>query len=117
MKAVYLGYYKVEDVSFRLLCRNGAYSDAHELAHQVKEFVVQQHPGIMINIVEHPEKEIGYYKGIQYKVDIKVNGKVYEIGDGGFVDWTQQLLQNRKERMLSTGIGFDLMYRIMKGEM
>jgi hypothetical protein len=50
-------------------------------------------------------------------VDIKVRGKTFEIADGGFVDWTQQLLQNKKERMLSTGIGFDFMYRILRGDL
>jgi hypothetical protein len=48
-------------------------------------------------------------------VDVKVNNKSYEIGDGGFVDWTQQLLQNKKERLLITGFAFDFMYRILKG--
>jgi hypothetical protein len=65
--------------------------------------------------MENPEKENEYYKGIQYKVDITLNNKVYEIGDGGFVDWTQQLLQNKKERFLITGFGFEFMYRILHG--
>ena len=39
----------------------------------------------------------------------------YEIADGGFIDWTQHLLQNKKERMFTTGFGFDLMYRILHG--
>ena len=30
-----------------------------------------------------------------------------EIGDGGFVDWTQRLTGNRKERLLITGVGVD----------
>ena len=66
-------------------------------------------------VVEKGEKEIDYYKGIQYKVDISKNGKTFEIGDGGFVDWTQQLLGNKKERLLITGFGVDFMYRITHG--
>ena len=114
MKVLYANYYKVNEVSFKFLCRQG-YPDSHVLAKKIQEYIVQQHPDININIIENPEKEIGYYKGIQYKVDIKLNGKNYEIGDGGFVDWTQQLLQNKKERLLITGFGFEFMYRIMKG--
>jgi hypothetical protein len=30
-----------------------------------------------------------------------------DVGDGGFVDWTQRLLGNRKERLLISGIGID----------
>jgi hypothetical protein len=114
MNALYADYYKVDELSFKFLCRKG-YPDSFDLAKQIQEYVVRQHPDIKINIVETPEKEIGYYKGVQYKVDIKVNGKNYEIADGGFVDWTQQLLQNKKERFLITGFGFEFMYRIMKG--
>jgi hypothetical protein len=49
-------------------------------------------------------------------VIIDVKGRTFEIADGGFVDWTQQLLQNRKERQLICGFGFEFMYRIMTGE-
>jgi hypothetical protein len=116
MKELYINYYKVEDISFRFLCRKNGYDSSERLAQQVKEFVIGKDPELSIDIVKEPEKEIDYYKGIQYKVDINIKGKTYEIGDGGFVDWTQQLLQNKKERMLSTGIGFDFMYRIMRGD-
>ena len=88
----------------------------NELARQVKKHVLQHHPDLEIEIVDEPEKEIGYYKGIQYKVVIHVNDRQFEIGDGGFVDWTQQLLQNKKERMFSTGFGFEFMYRILNGQ-
>ena len=114
MKEIFRGYYKVDQVSFRLICRGG-YANSIKLASEVKRFVQQHYPETAIDIVETSEKEIGYYKGIQYKVDIKWGGKTFEIGDGGFVDWTQQLLQNKKERLLITGIGFEFMYRIMHG--
>jgi hypothetical protein len=117
MKVLYMDYYKVDDISFRFLCRKHGYDSSERLAEHVKEFIIGKHPDISIDIIKTPEKEIDYYKGIQYKVDIRVNGKTYEIGDGGFVDWTQQMLQNKKERMLSTGIGFDFMYRIMRGDL
>ena len=116
MKELYMNYYKVDGIRFRFLCRTNGYDSSERLAEQVKEFVVTKHPSIVIDVIPKPEKEIDYYKGIQYKVDIDVRGKTFEIGDGGFVDWTQKILQNKKERMLSTGIGFDFMYRIMRGE-
>ena len=114
MKAIFREYYKVEHLSFRLVCRGG-YTDSIKLASEIKRFVQQHYPETALQIVEKSDKEIGYYKGIQYKVDIKWRDKTFEIGDGGFVDWTQQLLQNRKERLLITGFGFEFMYRIMHG--
>jgi hypothetical protein len=56
-----------------------------------------------------------YYKGIQYKMIIELNGKEMEIADGGFVDWTQQLLGNNKERLLISGFGLELFYKIQNG--
>lgn len=117
LKELYLNFYKVDAIRFRFLCRKNGYDSSERLAEEVKKFVVTKHPDVAIDVITKPDKEIDYYKGIQYKVDIQMNGKTYEIGDGGFVDWTQQLLQNKKERMLSTGIGFDIMYRIMRGEL
>jgi hypothetical protein len=115
MSSLFKNYFKAEEVSFRFLCRAG-YEHPQEFARQVRDFIISSQKDVVIYVTDHPEKEIFYYKGIQYKIDIVVKGKTYEIGDGGFVDWTQQLLQNKKERMLTTGIGFDFMYRILQGE-
>jgi hypothetical protein len=43
-----------------------------------------------------------------------VGENVIEIGDGGLLDWTQQLLTNRKERMMTMGIGFSVLHIITK---
>jgi hypothetical protein len=114
MKAIFEGYYKVEQLSFRLICRKG-YGDSIRLAQEIKTHLEHKYVKIGIAIIENPESQIEYYKGIQYKVDITVKGTTYEIGDGGFTDWTQQLLENKKERFLITGFGFEFMYRILNG--
>jgi hypothetical protein len=36
-----------------------------------------------------------------------VDGTAEEIGDGGFTDWTQQLVASSKERLLISGVGVD----------
>lgn len=114
MSNIFLNFYKVADISFRLLCRDG-YADPLRLASAARDYIVSQTPDTKVTIEETPERHLGYYEGIQYKVDIKVNERWFEIGDGGFVNWTQQLLQNNKERYLITGFGFEFMYRIMNG--
>ena len=63
--------------------------------------------------IDEQTKENNYYKGIQFKMVIEVNGQVLEIADGGFVDWTQQLLGNRKERLLIAGFGLELLGRFV----
>lgn len=111
---LYRGYHQVSALRFRFICRDG-YTDAAVLAQRVRAAVVERFPEVAVEIIEHPQKDNNYYHGIQYKVDIDHNGRTWEIGDGGFVNWTQQLLQNRKERMFTTGLGFEFMYRIEKG--
>lgn len=54
-------------------------------------------------LLEDPSRRTGYYKGLCFKVF----RDGVEIGDGGFVDWTQRLLDNRKERLLISGVGVD----------
>ncbi|WP_154697463.1 hypothetical protein [Lentzea guizhouensis] len=54
-------------------------------------------------LVVDPSRGAGYYQGLCFKVFL--HGE--EIGDGGFVDWTQRLLGNRKERLLISGVGVD----------
>jgi hypothetical protein len=56
-----------------------------------------------------------YYRGIQFKMIIGVSGREWEIADGGFVNWTQQLLEDKKERLLISGFGLDMLYRIQNG--
>ena len=113
MEYLFINYYKVDELSFRLLPRTG-YPDGFIEA--IGDHIKRENPGMQLKIDQTPqEKENNYYKGSQHKVDIAVNGRTYEIADGGFVDWTQKLLQNKKERMLSTGFGFDFMYRILHG--
>lgn len=49
---------------------------------------------------------LGYYTGLCLRISPEApDGVRYPIVDGGFTDWTARLLQNRKERLLTTGIG------------
>ena len=47
----------------------------------------------------------GYYLDLCFKIYAQdVEGNDIEIGDGGVVDWTQKLLSNAKERLVTSGI-------------
>jgi hypothetical protein len=50
----------------------------------------------------------GYYVNLCYHIYFaNAAGQDVEIGDGGVVDWTQKLLNNAKERCVTSGIGSD----------
>ncbi len=114
MKRIFEEYYKVDRLSVRLVCRPG-YPDSFELAKAVENYLSTHISDIRLDIVDRPEHHTAYYRGLQYKVDIQWKDQTFEIGDGGFVDWTQQLLQNKKERLLISGFGFEFMHRIIDG--
>jgi hypothetical protein len=49
---------------------------------------------------------LGYYRGLCLRISpLAPDGNRYPVIDGGFTDWTARLLQDRKERVLATGIG------------
>jgi hypothetical protein len=54
---------------------------------------------------------------VQVKIVIKKNGRELEIADGGMVDWTQKLLNDKKERYCIFGFGLELMIKLEEGLM
>ncbi|MFC2084294.1 hypothetical protein ACFLS9_04490 [Bacteroidota bacterium] len=47
-----------------------------------------------------------YYSNLRFQIFCSnKQGEKYLIVDGGFTDWTQKLLSNKKERFLTSGIG------------
>lgn len=76
-------------------------------------YVRERNDDFSVSIVE-PDYENNYYYGFRIKLKTILNGDVYEIGDGGLLDWTQQLLTNRKERMMTSSIGPQLLHQLTK---
>ncbi|MBK5286880.1 MAG: hypothetical protein JJE46_00290 [Acidimicrobiia bacterium] len=62
-----------------------------------------------VTVADDPGREAGrgYYRDLCFKVIVRPGPDEVEIGDGGFTDWTAQLLENRKERLLTSGLGLD----------
>ena len=98
--------------SLRLvLRRRGGYDERNPLIDRIHAHLVQALPDETIELEDAPADN-DYYKGIQFKLYVNTDERVWEIADGGFVDWTQQLLGNRKERLLISGFGLEWLYKI-----
>ncbi len=69
--------------------------------------------GFDVRIAES-DSQNNYYYGMRIKAKIIADGVEYEIGDGGLLDWTQKLLANKKERMLTMGLGIQLLHLFRK---
>ena len=56
-----------------------------------------------------PERSAGraYYQTLCFKIDVALHDEIVEVGDGGFVDWTARMMQNRKERLLTGALSLE----------
>lgn len=100
--------FDIKSIFFKLQSRAG-YKNDNQMIEKVYEYLKQTLHKVEIKM-ENPARPNNYYKGIQFKMVITVNDQQLEIADGGFVDWTQQLLGNKKERLLISGFGLELLY-------
>ena len=50
---------------------------------------------------------VGYYRGLQLRIDAVHEGLPREIADGGSVDWAAQLLSDRHEQLFTSGVGLE----------
>lgn len=68
--------------------------------------IEDRYPDVIIDIDPDGDRGDGYYQDIRYNIfATNKQGSEYFLADGGFTDWTQKLMQNRKERLLTSGIG------------
>ncbi len=105
--------YGIEKIRFKLQRRIG-YADPARLLDKLIARLETAIPGLSLNREDAPAPN-NYYKGLQFKMIIDWDGRGIEIADGGFVDWTQQLLGNKKERLLISGFGHGLLFQLQAG--
>ena len=87
------------------------YTDAEGLIERLLGHLRQTIPKSTVE--RHAEDgDGGYYQGMQFSILLEKEGQIIPNGDGGFVDWPQTLLANRKQRMLISAIGLDRMLSI-----
>lgn len=101
----------LKDAYFEIIPCKG-YDKQSPLIMDATSYILENNKQIFQVSIAEPDCENNYYKGYRIKLKIVLDGSVYEIGDGGLLDWTQQLLANKKERMLTMGIGFQIAYKL-----
>jgi len=105
--------YAITNIRFKLQRRDG-YDNRNPLLARLLDHIHRHAPDLNVS-GEEPAVANNYYKGIQFKMIIPFHDNEIEIADGGFVDWTQQLLGNKKERLLISGFGLELLYKLQSG--
>ena len=75
---------------------------------QVLGPLMANYPGVLCELDPERETGRGYYVGACFHVyATNVAGSEFELIDGGFTTWTQQVLSNSKERLLISGLGIE----------
>jgi len=105
-----LSFFKKEDISIKILLKEKN-DNLQAAAQQVLDGISSGYKAEVI-VQEQPN---AYYDILQFKTFLQYKGTEFNLSDGGFVSWTQQLLSNKKHRMLISGIGLELVYKLMKG--
>jgi hypothetical protein len=73
---------------------------------EVLDKLSQQYPAVELGYSLKQPQECGYYRGVRVGIYAQDQaGTEYFLADGGFTDWTQQLLSDRKERLMISGLG------------
>ena len=76
------------------------------LIEQVLRPLMANHSGVLCELDPDRETGRGYYVGACFHIyATNVAGTEFELIDGGFTTWTQQVLGNSKERLLISGLG------------
>ena len=86
--------------------RRAGYKDPEGFFTRTVDAVSNELPDIEISINEN-ENDTIYYKGLQATIRTDIDGKSVEVGDIGFTDWTQQLLNNKSQRLLISALALD----------
>jgi len=99
--------YSLQDLRANLTDLDGG---AHHegLRSAIIEPLAAQFPAIKFALDPDRQAGRGYYEKFCFAMYAKdVEGIDHNLVDGGFTDWTQQLLSNKKERLLISGIGVE----------
>lgn len=98
----YFGEKLGQEVKVFLYMRKG-YTDSNGLMDRIYDHLSGRVASSQL-ITEREESDNRYYQGINFKISVNE----VSVVDGGFVDWTQQLLGSKKERLLISGTGMDM---------
>ncbi len=79
----------------------------------IKQKVASNYPGMNIQVQDRDPAN-GYYVGMQFKLFWEGAEERINLSDGGLVNWTQQMLADKKQRLCISGTGLELIHKIQQ---
>jgi len=87
------------------------------IAKEIYDEIKSSFKDVDFSFVEVPQEKHRYYRNLRFSINLIHNGTEYNIGDGGFVDWAEKLTGNKKERMLTSGLGIEFLLKLLQGKL
>ncbi len=101
--------YHFTDIRVRLTDLTPGEALTSRLRTEVLEPLSARFTEVAISLFPERKRGRGYYENACFRINARTpSGEDIELGDGGFTNWTQQLLSNRKERLLVGGLGSEV---------
>jgi hypothetical protein len=72
---------------------------------------------VSVDFTHAPWEEHRYYKDVRFSIDIRHGTNTYNVADGGFVSWCEKLSGNKKERMFTSGIGTEFLWKVINNRL
>jgi hypothetical protein len=65
------------------------------------------HRQVQVTLADRRLAQQRYYTRACFKINVTLGGTSFEVCDGGFTDWTERLLNDRRERLCISAAGLD----------
>jgi len=103
-------------VKIILKALKGAGSNAL-VATRVMDHLAGKLPEAEVSLIEVPQEEHRYYQDLRFSINtVMADGRELNLGDGGLMDWSARLTGNAKERLVTSGLGIELLLKLMLGK-
>ena len=110
-----LSLFKEEDLSLEIYVTD----NANQISSQIKDEILLmcQELALELKLTDFKFRETTnqYYQIIQFKIFLNYQSNRIDVADGGFVDWTQKILTNQKQRLFISGVGLEIIHKICQG--
>lgn len=85
------------------------------LSKKVHDPLSERYENVEYKIDQNCKEGYGYYLKVRFQIYVRDQDDTdYFLVDGGFTDWTQKCLSNRKERLLISGLGSERLLTCFK---
>ena len=106
---VFLSRY-IKKESIKVTLYTFAEEKSSVISGKIAEYFKKHHREVVFETDTQTKSGGNYYTGLRFIIGMKdEDGSFIGVADGGITDWTQKYLNDRKERLLISAIGIEMM--------